>query len=501
MSVEKSVEGPRDAARAIASMAPRGPLIVVAALVALTVVLFWPTTASLLEEWRVTTNLTYTHGYLIAAICVWLLFRERKALAAIQPRPEYRAAFAIALASVAWLVAYRAGLQIIHQVLMPAIAWLAVWAALGPAAAKRCAFAIGFLYFAIPVWSQGTFILQEMTVLAVRMMFALTSIPVHFVDNVVHIPAGVFEIVGGCSGLHFFIVAVALAALYGELNRDPLKVRLFLVALAAVIAMVSNWIRVFTIIVAGHLTDMQHFLVRVDHYYFGWFVFAFAMALFFAIARRLPLSESTEASAGEVTPPGRVKLAGVAAALAAMIVGPVWSLVASASNASSEPAALPVDPGEWRGPLSARSRWQPYYPGADAQQRAEYRGTTGVVTVYVATYASQRQGKELIGYDNSILGKSSAASTSAASLPDLMIKELEVSVPDEGRALIWYRYRIGARPFARDITAQLYYGAASLVSRPVSQIIAMRAECVPDCAQARAAMTDLLQELSEDRVP
>jgi exosortase A len=499
--LEKSVEHPRDAARAIASMAPRGPLIVVAALVALTVVLFWPTTASLLEEWRDTTNLTYTHGYLIAAICLWLLFRERKALAAIQPQPEYRAALAVALASVAWLVAYRAGLQIIHQVLMPAIAWLAVWAALGPAAAKRCAFAIGFLYFAIPLWSQGNFILQEMTVLAVRMMFALTSIPVHFVDNVVHIPAGVFEIVGGCSGLHFFIVAVALAALYGELNRDPLKVRLFLIALAAGIAMVSNWIRVFTIIVAGHLTDMQHFLVRVDHYYFGWFVFAFAMALFFAIARRLPLSETAEVRAEDATPPGRVKLAGVAAALAAMIVGPVWSLVAAASSASGEPAALPVDPGEWRGPFSAPSRWQPHYPGADAQQRADYRGTTGAVTVYVATYASQRQGKELIGYDNSILGKSSDASASAASLPDLMIKELEVSGPDEGRSLIWYQYRIGARPFARDITAQLYYGVASLVSSPVSQIIAMRAECVPDCAQARAALTDLLQELSEDRVP
>jgi EpsI family protein len=257
---------------------------------------------------------------------------------------------------------------------------------------------------------------------------------------------------------------------------------------------------VFTIIVAGHLTDMQHFLVRVDHYYFGWFVFAFAMALFFAIARRLPLLEA-EARAEEATPPGRVKLAGVAATLAAMLVGPAWSLVATASNAGSEPAALPVDPGDWRGPFSARSRWQPYYPGADAQQRAEYRGETGAVTVYVATYASQRQGKELIGYDNSILGKSSDASASAASLPDLMIKELEVSAPDEGRSLIWYRYRIGARPFARDITAQLYYGVASLVSSPVSQIIAMRAECVPDCAQARAALTDLLQELSEDRVP
>lgn len=500
MRLEKSVEHPRDAGQAIASVMPRGPLVVVAAVVALTLVLFWPTTDSLLEEWRNTATLTYTHGYLIAAICAWLLFRERKALAAIEPRPEYRAALAIAFASVAWLVAYRAGLQLIHQVLMPAIAWLAVWAALGATAAQRCAFAIGFLYFAIPLWSQGNSLLQDATVFAVRMMFGLTSIPVHFVDNVVHIPAGVFEIVGGCSGLHFFIVALALAALYGELNRDPLKVRLFLVALAAVIAMVSNWIRVFTIIVAGHLTDMQHFLIQVDHYYFGWFVFAIAMVLFFAIARRLPLAASPESGAQTASAPSRVKLSGVAAALAAMIVGPVWSFLAAASDASSAPAALPVDPGDWRGPFSASSRWQPYYPGADAEQRAEYRREANAVTVYVATYARQRQGKELIGYDNSILGKSSDTVASAASLPDLVIKELEVSEPGSATSLVWYQYTIGSRALARDITAQLYYGAASLVSSPVSRIVAMRAECASDCAQARAALTDLLQELSKHRI-
>ncbi|MGH8185055.1 MAG: exosortase C-terminal domain/associated protein EpsI, partial [Steroidobacteraceae bacterium] len=234
-------------------------------------------------------------------------------------------------------------------------------------------------------------------------------------------------------------------------------------------------------------------------YYFGWLVFAVAMVLFFAIARRLPLAPSAEPGAQEAVSSSRVKLSGVAAALAAMIVGPAWSLVAVASQASSAPAALPVDPGDWRGPFTTRSHWQPYYPGADAQQRADYRGETGAVTVYVATYARQRQGKELIGYDNSILGKSSAADASAASLPDLTMKELAVSEPDSRRSLVWYQYRIGSRSFARDITAQLYYGVASLVSSPVSRIIAMRAECVPDCAQARAALTDLLQEVNEHR--
>ena len=51
-----------------------------------------------------------------------------------------------------------------------------------------------------------------------------------------HVPAGSLEIAGGCSGLHFFIVGVAIAALYGELNRDSLRTRVQLVALAALLA-------------------------------------------------------------------------------------------------------------------------------------------------------------------------------------------------------------------------------------------------------------------------
>ena len=101
-----------------------------------------------------------------------------------------------------------------------------------------------------------------------------------------HLAAGVFEVAGGCSGIHFLIVSLALATLYGEIGRDSLKVRLQLVALAAGLALLTNWLRVYIIIVAGHLTDMQHFLIREGHYNFGWMLFAGMMVVFFLLARR-----------------------------------------------------------------------------------------------------------------------------------------------------------------------------------------------------------------------
>ena len=49
-------------------------LLLLAALIAL----FWPTIQSLIVEWRDQETLTYTHGYLIAAISCWLIVRTAR---------------------------------------------------------------------------------------------------------------------------------------------------------------------------------------------------------------------------------------------------------------------------------------------------------------------------------------------------------------------------------------------------------------------------------------
>jgi exosortase/archaeosortase family protein len=95
----------------------------------------------------------------------------------------------------------------------------------------------------------------------VRAALRLTGVPSYFSGELVQIPAGVFEIQGGCSGLHYFIVGLAVAVLLGELRRDPWRTRLRWVLVGGALALASNWVRVYTIILAGHLTHMQSYLV------------------------------------------------------------------------------------------------------------------------------------------------------------------------------------------------------------------------------------------------
>jgi EpsI family protein len=242
---------------------------------------------------------------------------------------------------------------------------------------------------------------------------------------------------------------------------------------------------------------MRHFLIR-EHYYFGWGLFAVVMLVFFVLARRLPSSPqpSDEAIAPQ---PGGFSYAGIAAACVAMIIGPAWSLAATRPDAEHVAVRqLPTDPAGWRGPLAASESWQPDFPGADAQQRAEYRRAADVVEVYVATYASQRQGKELVGFDNSILDKHQDALLAERRVTDDALTVNEIETDRSGRsALIWYRYEIGSRYLARGIAAQLQYAVASLAGAPTSRLVALRTDCGVDCGAARSRLAELLQTLQQ----
>ena len=57
--------------------------------------------------------------------------------------------------------------------------------------------------------------------------------------------------------LNYFVVGLALGSLVGEINDDRFSRRVMLVALIGLLAIFSNWLRVFTVIAAGHLSGME----------------------------------------------------------------------------------------------------------------------------------------------------------------------------------------------------------------------------------------------------
>ncbi len=453
----------------------------------------WATTRTLLAEWSDTDNLTYTHGYLILAVCVWAIVRVRARLAILPFSPRPVLAIALALLSLLWLISYQAGLLVVHQALLPIAIWMAVCTICGWPIARECAFGIAYLYFAVPVWSLLNSALQGATTAAMKAMLPIFGVPTYFAGNTVYIPSGVFEIAGGCSGLHFFIVALAVAALYGEMNRDTFKTRVLLLIAAGVLSILANWIRVFTIIVAGHLTEMQSFLIQVDHYYFGWVVFAIAMIVFFYGASRIPQpAAEPEGNLQEsaVTPGRRIWLA-IALAAFAVGLGPARAVQAR-SSLSAAVIELPEMTGEWSGPRAPAGDWYPKFSQADALLQGTYGESDRAVELFVGVYQDQRQGKELGSAGNSVLGDTFKERKPRRAIYDRFGERIAQDM--EGNEwVVWDRYQIGSRAFYSATMGQIWYGITSVRAVSPSAVIAVRSKCEPDCETARQTNEEFLR--------
>ncbi len=469
---------------------------VISATLLLMAALYWPSTQSLLQEWFEVPASAYRHGSLIAVITLWLMIRAAR----VQTESAPRSGFLLPLvllsgASFAWLIGVRAGIQVGHQAMLPIIIWLGVWIVSGRRRAELTIVPIGLLYSAIPIWHVLVPALQSMTVSVVSALLRIVGIQAYVTGDFVHIRSGVFHVEDGCAGLHYFIVAATIAVLHGELRGDRRGTRVYLLGLAIALALASNWLRVFIIIVAGDLTDMQHYLVRVDHSVFGWVVFALAMVVFLLLARRLPLHVSAPADLPAAARAGAYVSAGaVCACLLAAAIGPAWLWLAPVRAAAGPNVSIPAAIDGWAGPKeSCHGRWRPQFPSADLQSKREYSRDGAALCAFSASYLFQHQEKELIGYSVSVFDPDSeVVSTAVRAAAGHTVNEVQLGDEAGADRIVWYAYVVGEREVRRGVAAQLGYALESLYGAPASSVYALSAACVPDCEFARRMLTDFM---------
>jgi exosortase len=462
-------------------------------------VVLWPSTLSLAERWSDTVTRAYTHGSMIVLISAWLLWRRRGLVATMPASPSWLAFGGTAVLGGVWLVAWRSGVEVAHVSLLPPICAALVATVFGFPILRKLWLPIAYLFFTIPLWDMLNPALQWASAYAVRVLLSLVGIPVYFDGLEFQIPAGRFEIAGGCSGLHFFIVGIAISVLYGEMNNDTRATRFKLIALGVLFALLTNWIRISIIIVAGHLTQMQHHLVREEHYTFGWGMFAGAMAIFFLIVRRWPATAAPPAEPAPAAMPAAPLKGLLLAALA--VAAPAIASLADRNVAAPERAAahaLPREvPGWHRGDPVASGA--PRFLDADATDSREYSDAGVTVQAFGAVYRQQMQGKELANFENLPFGENVVPASGFALAGDW----LELRVRDRaGRSwLARVRYRIDDAYFAHLRRAQIAYGLGSLHGDPVSSATVLRARCASDCDAAREALDRFVRDASRGVSP
>lgn len=381
------------------------PLLVVA--LAAVIVVFWDTFASMVAIW--VRSETFTHGFIVPPISVWLIWRRRAQLQHMAPSPSPWVLAPILIAGMAWLVGDLASANSLTQLAATTILVLSAIAVVGIRVARAIAFPLAFLFFAVPL---GEFFLPRLmewtadfTVTALR----LTGIPVYREGLSFVIPSGNWSVVEACSGVRYLIASLMVGTLFAYLNYRSLQRRLIFVVVSAVVPILANWVRAYLIVMLGHLSGNK-LAAGADHLVYGWVFFGLVIMLMFMIGARWsedPKDDIIHSAVDNTHSTTHVRTAGTMVALLLALSLPIIAAKWVASRAEGSAPILPFDGDH------AVSDWQPY-EGLAAVLSPNYRNPSNYVSLgfekggvpvglYIAYYRNQNRERKLISSTNSLI--------------------------------------------------------------------------------------------------
>ncbi|MEY3200923.1 MAG: hypothetical protein RIR70_473, partial [Pseudomonadota bacterium] len=228
---------------------------------------------------------TFAHGFLIVPISLWLLWRERRLLAAVPVSAQGVFLLPLIGACLVWVAASLVDLKSPAQFALVAMLLSAVGVILGSRFFKAAMFPLLFLFFAVPF---GEFLLPLMMEATARFTSAALSasgVPVYREGLQFFIPSGQWSVVEACSGLRYLIASAVAGSLFAYLNFRGTWRRVLFVGLSLAVPIVANWVRAYLIVMLGHFTN-NRLAAGADHLVYGWVFFALVMLGLFAIGMR-----------------------------------------------------------------------------------------------------------------------------------------------------------------------------------------------------------------------
>lgn len=348
-----------------------------------------------------------TFGYclMVPPIFVWLVWQRRTELARVPPSAWWPGLVVVAGAAFGWVLGAAAGVAVLRHLSLVLMVQGAAIALLGPNVARALAFPLAWLFFLVPLGQSIEAPLQDLTVRQVMPLLDLTGVPASFDGVLIATPDGVFEVAEECSGARFVLAMFAFAVLAANVCFTGWRRRVAFVAFATAMPVLANGVRAWGTIYAAHLTSVEA-ATGFDHLVYGWVFFAVVMVAVIAIAWPwfdrgvdTPWFDPARLQSVPRLAAAPLPVAGAALLLAVGAAG--WAQAIEA-RAAALPARidLPVVPGWQRIDIDPRAPWMPSYPGADHFLIGRYADASGAaVDLAIAVQASQREGKEIVGFD------------------------------------------------------------------------------------------------------
>jgi len=422
---------------------------------------------------------TYTHGFLILPISLWLIWQKRHHLAAFTPQPSPLILLLLVGMLLVWVLARLTGVLVVEQLAFVGALISALASVLGWQVARFLAFPLLFLFFAVPMGEDLVPPMMEFTATFTVEALKLTGIPVYRDGLWFSLPSGNWSVVEACSGVRYLIASVTLGFMYAYITYHTLWKRLLFITLSAVVPILANGARAYMIVMIGHLSGMKY-ATGVDHLIYGWFFFGIVMFVLFWIGSFWQEHEDPP----EFVAPPRImsnqtvgmRVLVVAAVSVILSASAVWGLgrIEVMETRTVGILQAPEGAGDWTR-LDGPALWAPKHQATEFTIAARYADGSGEAQLFVVLFPRQRQGGEAINQDNEIstelvrLNKLGTRSVSLGS-EQVSVSQGKAILPVNGvrtEHLVWQWYRVAGRSLSNryegkawEALARIYPGRA-----------------------------------------
>lgn len=218
------------------------------------VALAWHRTLAMLwETWS--TNDNYSHGPLVPATALVLVWLRRDRLRALAVRPEPRGLALVALGCLMQVVGVRADVFALQGwALLPLLFGLSL-AFLGTAMTRMLAFPIGYLGFMLTfppvVMNTLSFALKEISVSASVGAARWLGVPLERNGMSILLASGELRVENPCSGLRSLLALLATGTLFAYFQKGGFWRRATVMLAATPIAILGNAVRLLLVILAA----------------------------------------------------------------------------------------------------------------------------------------------------------------------------------------------------------------------------------------------------------
>jgi len=484
---------------------PGPPAILLATFIAV-LFLYSATVADLYVLWVSSGSTIYSHGALLMPVAAYLFYLRWRTLDFGRSHASVPGALSVAALSFLWFLAGLGGVAAVQYALFVGLFPALIWAIFGWRTMQRLVFPFVLLLCAIPIWeviNEGA--LQLLNTALVERLLELTGIPVYREGISLNLPNGAFKVAENCSGMRQLVVAIPIALIYAHLNQLKMATMTAYAAVAALLSVLVNVVRIYIVVVSGYLTDMQHYFVREDHITLGWVLFGVAILLFLLLSNRVfhrqqiqEPAEYTESIANNTVPftIGRGAVAGIAGLLLAPMLVQIYAQRAEpvVDAASITP---PASVGDWFGQVQAEPDYVPAYQQGDVVRHATYTNPAGeVVAAYVSYFASQRQGREAVSSMNKLADgvrwHTGLAQQFGVMIDgvDFRVREAVVRGSDGREKVVWQWYYALGRHTASNGWAKVLGTVGDLLHQRDITVIALSTDMGASLERSRDRLTD-----------